>query len=445
MDPAPQPTILIVDDDASLRFTLGEILRDQGWQTIEAPGAAEALGRVDAADVVLTDLAMPGADGLMLLDQLRAQQPKLVVIMLTAHGSERVAVEAIKRGAYDYLSKPFDIDELTQTVARAVELAELRREQRRARLHDGLGRAIIGDSAAFTSVLRAATRLAPRNVPVLVRGETGTGKELVAGLLHHAGPRAEAPLVRINCAAIPPTLAEAELFGFRKGAFTGAVSDHRGYFRRAHTGTLIIDEIGELDSAVQAKLLRVLQDGHVQPVGAEVVEHVDVRVVACTHRDLRAEAAAGRFREDLFFRLAVVELEVPPLRDRPEDVAPLARHFAAKYSESLGDDVVVLDDTAIARLLAHHWPGNVRELENCIARWVALGSDVPLEIPGSVGDDEPVATTGTLRQRVAAFEKMMLRDAIAKTDGNHSATARALGVSRVTLIDKLKRHGLFRR
>ncbi|TPV93913.1 MAG: sigma-54-dependent Fis family transcriptional regulator [Myxococcales bacterium FL481] len=440
------PAVLTVDDDANLRFTLGEILREQGWRPIEAADASEALTHLDEADVVLSDLAMPGRDGLALLEQIRTRRHDLPVILLTAHGSERVAVDAIKRGAYDYLTKPFDLDELVHTVARAVEVAQLRRDDARHRMQSSLGRLIVGESRALRSVLDAAIRLAPRHVPVLIRGETGTGKELVAGLLHSEGPRAKHPLVRINCAAIPPQLAEAELFGFRKGAFTGAVADHRGHFRRAHRGTLVIDEIGELELSVQAKLLRVLQEGEVQPLGADSVEHVDVRVVACTHRDLRADAAAGRFREDLFFRLAVVELEVPPLRDRRADIAPLAQHFARRIQESDGDELVALDSAALARLRAHDWPGNVRELENCIARWVALGVDRPLEIPGAQARDiDPPTDTGTLRQRVAAFERELLRQAVQATSGNHSAAARALGLSRVTLIDKLKRHGLFRR
>ena len=450
--------ILAVDDDDHLRFTIAEVLRATNFEVLEANSAKAALELLDDADVVLCDLVMPGMDGLALLSHIVEQRPEVPVVMLTAHGSERIAVDAIKRGAYDYLAKPFDIDELTQTIARAVETASLRASRARFRMQQHLGKPIIGDSPAFRRVLDAARRLATRDVPVLIRGETGTGKELVAGLLHSESSRAEKSLVRINCAAIPEQLAESELFGFRKGAFTGATADHRGHFQRADGGTLIIDEIGELAPAVQPKLLRALQEGEVQPLGAAKVEQIDVRVVACTHRDLRADAAAGRFREDLYFRLAVVELEVPPLRDRLRDIAPLARHFAQHYQDRFGGEVAEIDEATLSRLHQHSWPGNVRELENCIARWVALGVEQPLEVAGSDARADPASssssvtnttpsrtTRGTYRQQVASFERQLLQQALADNADNQSAAARSLGLSRVTFIDKLKRHDLFRR
>ena len=308
--------ILIVDDEAQVRFTLAEVLGEAGHQVIAASGGAEALRLADdELDAVISDLAMPGMDGLELLAALRQRDASLPVLLLTARGSERVAVQAMKAGAYDYLVKPFDIDEIVHALGRAVEARVLRREQRRRLAERGLERPIVGDAPALRRVLDMAARIADRELPVLVLGETGTGKELIAGLLHAGSRRARGPLVRFNCAAIPEQLADSELFGHARGAFTGASAARRGYFAQAEGGTLVLDEIAELPLTIQAKLLRALQSGEIQPLGARV-EKVDVRVVACTHRDLRAEVAAGRFREDLYYRLAVLELRVPPLRER---------------------------------------------------------------------------------------------------------------------------------
>ena len=318
--------ILVCDDERAVRFAIAEALESQGHAIIEVASGEAALAALEGVDVVVTDLAMPGMDGLTLLGEVRAREPGLPVIVVTARGSERVAVQAMKAGAHDYLAKPFDVDELRLSIARAAEAVELRRGARVAAAERATGRFVAGESAAMRGLLAAVDRVARRDVTVLVRGETGTGKELVASMLHALSPRKDRAFVRFNCAALPAELAESELFGHARGAFTGATTSKSGFFARANGGTLVLDEIGELPLAVQPKLLRALQDGEIQPLGASKTERVDVRIVACTHRDLLADVRAGRFREDLYYRLAVVELAVPPLRERREDIgAPRAR------------------------------------------------------------------------------------------------------------------------
>jgi two-component system response regulator AtoC len=327
------PKVLIVDDDPAVLFALSELMEASGTAALTAASGEEALERLDGVDVVVTDLAMPGMNGLALLNEIHAREPGLPVILITAHGSERIAVDALKRGAYDYIAKPFDNDELSYSIRRAAETRALRRKAQRLSFEESHGVRLVGDSPAFQRALATAVRLADKDVTVLIRGETGTGKELFGTILHARSRRVGKPLVKFNCAAIPEDLAEAQLFGHVKGAFTGATGAHSGYFVQAHGGTLVLDEIGELSLAVQAKLLRVLQEGEVQPLGSARVEKVDVRVIASTHRDLAAEVKASRFREDLYYRIAVVELLVPPLRERPGDVALLAREFARKLAD----------------------------------------------------------------------------------------------------------------
>ncbi len=440
--------VLVVDDEAALRFALSELLTDRGHEVIAVASGDAALAHLGEVDVVVTDLAMPGLDGLGVVREARRRVPGLPVIVLTARGSERSAVEAMKAGAHDYLTKPFDVDEVALAVARAAEAVRLRREVARGAAERSTGRAMIGDGPAMRALLGRLERLAPRDVTVLVGGETGTGKELVASLLHALGPRADGPLVRFNCAAIPAELADAELFGHARGAFTGATEARPGYFVRADGGTLVLDEVGELPAAIQAKLLRAVQEGEVQPIGG-APRRVDVRLIACTHRDLRAEIAAGRFREDLYFRLAVVELEVPPLRARREDIAALARAFTARFAERWGVDVR-LSDELIAALVARPWPGNVRELENTIARLVAeadggvLDASALAPVPAAPARAVPGDPDAALpfRTRVDAFERALITEAIAAAGGNRAEAARRLGLSRVTMLDRMKRLGL---
>ncbi|HTJ46232.1 MAG TPA: sigma-54 dependent transcriptional regulator [Kofleriaceae bacterium] len=454
-----------MDDEPGVLFTLKELLSDRGHRVLTARSGAEALPQIEDADAVVTDQSMPGMTGLELIATIVQRDPAMPVILITAFGSERVAVSAMKAGAYDYLPKPFDIDEVALVIERALEARRLRVTNRRLSTERVLGRRIIAESRAMRRLLDAAERVAPRDVTVLVRGETGTGKEFVAHLLHAGSSRAQKPLVRFNCAAIPAELAEAELFGHVKGAFTGATAARRGFFAEADGGTLVLDEVGELPLAVQAKLLRALQEGEIQPVGSGRVEKVDVRLVAATNRDLAAEAKTGNFREDLYYRLAVVELIVPPLRDRRDDIPALATEFARFYGEKFGMGPLKLEPTLIDALAREPWPGNVRQLENTVARLAALSTggaigladyrgehaDPTLETPAVIatgaddaGQEErgDFATGPSLKEQVEAFERGVIARALDASGGNQSEAARRLGTSRVTLIDKLRKYGL---
>ena len=465
-------SVLLVDDEPGVLFTLSELLTERGHRVVTAGSGQEALTKLDEADTVVTDLSMPGMDGIELMGHIVARDPALPVILLTAHGSEKVAVAAMKSGAYDYQAKPFDIDEITLLIERALEARRLRIDNRRMTAEQTLGRRIVGNSRPMRRLLEATSRVASRDVTVLVRGETGTGKEFVAELLHAQSSRARKPLIRFNCAALPPDLADAELFGHAKGAFTGAVAGRPGFFAQADGGTLILDEVGELPPLVQAKLLRALQEGEIQPVGSGRIDKVNVRVVASTNRDLAAEAKAGTFREDLYYRLAVVEMVVPPLRDRKDDIPALAAEFARRYGEKFGLGTITLEPALIDALVRAEWPGNVRQLENTIARLAALSTggaiglsdyqsaatsgdmpqmaDPPLDLGGDAGDEHAAPLTDarngpSLKEQVEAFERGLVARALDATTGNQSEAARRLGVSRVTLIDKMKKYGLEKR
>src|SRR5271155_1660229 len=373
--------VLVIDDDASLRFTLEAVLSDAGLSVDVATGGAAGIAAFEArgADVVLTDLAMPDVDGMQVLTRIRAQDPSVPVLMLTAHGSERVAVAAIKAGAFDYLPKPFDPDELVLAVRRAADWRDLRLQNARLRTEASLGRTIVADSPAMKRVMDVVARVAPKDVTVMLTGESGAGKDVVASVLHAHSRRADKPMVRFNAAAIPGELAEAELFGHTKGAFTGAQAARSGFFQKAHRGSLFIDEIGELPLAIQAKVLRALQSGEVQQLGGRT-ETVDVRLIVATNRDLAADVKAGRFREDLFYRLNVVPIRVPPLRERPEDIEPLVRTFVHQYAQRYGMGGVEVEPGLVDAMKANPWPGNVRDLENTVARLLALAPDERLTL-----------------------------------------------------------------
>ena len=412
-------------------FALKELAESRKHETVLAKTGADALAALEGVDAVVSDYAMPGMDGVQLLQAIRERDATLPVILLTAHGSERLAVRAMKTGAYEYVTKPFDIEEMALVIERALEARALRVQNRRLSAEKAIGRSIVSESGAMRRLIDAVSRVAPKDVTVLVHGETGTGKELVAALIHAESKRAQGPLVRFNCAAIPGELAEAELFGHARGAFTGAGQARRGFFAEANGGTLVLDEIGELP----------MQEGEIQPVGAGRVEHVDVRVIACTNRDLAADARSGRFREDLYYRLAVVELTVPPLREHREDIPALAAEFARRYAERFGVEGVRLSPELVESLRNADWPGNVRQLENMIARMVALGTGGEIgaqSLPAAPA--QPAGTT--LWEQLDAYERSLIEQALAATSGNQSEAARRLGVSRSAFVDRLKKYGI---
>jgi two-component system, NtrC family, response regulator HydG len=454
------PRALVVDDDAGMRFMLRDALVTAGLDVDEAQDGLAALERIGAGGyhLVITDLRMPRLDGLSLLRRLREMPSAPRVVLITAHGSEQHIVEALRLGVFDYLRKPCPIAELMAVVARATEDVRLRLENERLAGELALSHAVVLRSSAMEELAVLVARAARRDVTVLVTGESGTGKERIAEAIVGGSRRAGQPFVRFNCAALTPDLAEAELFGHTKGAFTGAQRARPGLFREAHLGTLLLDEIGELHPALQAKLLRVLQEGEVRPVGEERSVKVDVRVIASTHRDLGAMASAGTFRPDLFYRLDVVRLHVPPLRERPEDIRTLAEQFCARFSRQFEVGPLRPSPELLAALAARPWPGNVRELENTIERMVALsdgetldlrlidGSAAPRAAPAAgvvAGDAAPNATPGPgLRAQVEAFERRLLIEAMAEARGNQAEAARLLSIGRATMHDKLRKHGI---
>ena len=435
--------VLLVDDDPGVRYTVREILDSAGYEVTEAAGGDEALGRLraDRYDLLITDQRMPGMDGLTLLRLVQREPHPPRVILITAHGSERMAVEAMKAGAWDYLRKPFEVEELLSVVARAVEAVRLVHENERLTGERALARTMVFASSAMSRLAVLVQRVAPRDVTVLITGESGTGKERVAEAIVAASARVKRAYVKFNCASLSPELAEAELFGHSRGAFTGAVRARPGLFGEADKGTLLLDEVGELDLGTQAKLLRVLQEGEVRPVGEERSRTVDVRILAATHRDLRELVAAGRFREDLYYRLNVVNLKVPPLRERPEDIPEIVRLYLGRFAERFGTGPVRADDRVMDRLVAWPWPGNVRELINVLESLVALSHDGELD-PDLVPGGEASRPALGLRERVEAYERGLLVEAMREAGGNQAEAARRLGVPRITLHDKLRKHGL---
>ena len=460
-----EPTrVLVVDDDDGVRYTLVGVLEDKGLDVVEARDGEEALALLAASSgagersipLVISDLRMPKLDGMGLLAAVQARaastsEPAPKLVMITAHGTERLAVEAMKAGAYDYFRKPFEIDELSLVVDRALAGVRLEADNLRLTSERELGQGMVFESAAMSRLAVLVHRVAPRDVTVLITGESGTGKERVAEAIVAASARADKPFVRFNCAALTPELAEAELFGHAKGSFTGAHKARAGLFREADGGTLLLDEVGELDPSVQAKLLRVLQSGEVRPVGQDLPVRVDVRLIAATHRDLAARVREGSFREDLRYRLEVVALAVPALRERPDDIAPLARHFLRRYAERFGVGNLREPPELMARLRALPWPGNVRQLENAIESLVALSDDGELDLAllpddGSGGFGDAHADPGgpqlSLKQKLEAYEKGLLIAALEQAHGNRTEAARALGIGRATLHDKIDKYGL---
>ncbi|EIK98145.1 Fis family transcriptional regulator [Pseudomonas sp. M47T1] len=434
--------VMVVDDEASIRDAVHQWLSLSGFSVTTYPRAEECLAALapDFPGVIISDVRMPGMDGLQLLEQVQARDPQLPLILLTGHGDVPMAVQAVQGGAYDFLEKPFSPDTLMGSLRRALDkrglVMENRRLQARASHHDRLQADLLGHSPSLQQLRGRILDLAGLPVNVLIRGETGSGKERVARCLHACGPRADKPFVAINCAAIPEALFEAELFGHESGAFTGAQGRRIGKLEHADGGTLFLDEIESLPLAQQAKLLRVIQEQTLERLGSNHSIAIDVRIVAATKPDLLQEARAGRFREDLAYRLNVAELHLAPLRERREDILHLFEHFARLSAERVGRPVPPLSATRLARLLSHDWPGNVRELANAAERH-ALG----LEPPEAV---VPAAIGSSLAARQEAFEAQCLRGALSRHRGDIKAVLNELQLPRRTLNEKMQRHGLLR-
>ena len=440
--------VLVVDDEPGLRQSLGLLLSDSGYTVIAEQNGRRGLERATAEpfDVILCDVRMPEMDGLTFLRNYRERGGGAMVIVMSAYGGEDAAIAAMKEGAYDYIPKPFRPDEVVLTLRKAEERERLRQEVAGLKAQLAAApdeRGLVAESAPMRQALALVARVAEHNTTVLITGESGTGKEVIARAIHRASPRAGKAFVGVNCAAIPEALLESELFGHVRGAFTGASADKTGLFEAANGGTLLLDEIGEMPTGLQAKLLRVLQEGEIRRVGDQKNRKVDVRVLAATARDLDAETKTGRFREDLFYRINVVAIELPPLRERRQDIAPLARLFAARLAKRFARPLS-LGDAALAWLEQQEWPGNVRELENAIERAAVLSNKESLE-PADFSHAPRTthhAPAGTLSDAVEAAEREVITAALAATSGNRREAAKHLGVSLRTLFYKIERYGI---
>jgi two-component system response regulator AtoC len=448
--------VLVVDDEENIRLVLRTLLKKQGYQVETAESAEKALEQLEAfdPDFVLADVRMNGMTGLELCSELQARSSLATVILMSAYGSVDLAIDAMKAGAYDYISKPFKQDEVLLALTKAEERESLRRENRalkQAMRSDQTFHGILGKSDAIHKVFTTIEKVADYKTTVLIQGESGTGKELVARALHDGSSRKDKPFIPLNCGAIPEALLESELFGHKKGAFTDAHADKKGLFAEADRGTLFLDEIGELPLTLQVKLLRVLQEGRIRPVGATRDQEVDVRVIAATVRDLRREVQEQRFREDLYYRLNVLQINVPPLRDRRDDIALLLEHFIERNNGRLGTNIRDVDPRARKLLLNYPWPGNVRELENTIERAVVLAESDMItvgDLPERMREPaDPVAaslSTGELSiKKTARFmEETLIRRALEKTGGNRTAASKLLEISHRALLYKIKDYGI---
>jgi two-component system response regulator AtoC len=446
-------SVLVVDDEESMRHMLSLILNREGYDVQAVENGKEALNLVDSRsfDFLLLDVVMPGMDGLELLKALREKKVEATVIMMSAYGSLDTAVEAMKSGAYDYISKPFKPDEILLALRKAEERENLRQENIRLRQEmrrDYSFGNLIGKSPRMLQVFEAIKKISEYKASVLIMGESGTGKELVSRAIHYNSSR-NGPFIAVNCGAIPDTLLESELFGHERGAFTDAKKEKRGSFELAHQGTLFLDEVAETSLSAQVKLLRSLQEGEIKRLGSEKSIIVDVRIIAATVQDLSKAVAEGRFREDLFYRLNVLPLHLPPLRERKEDIPLLADHFLHKYNQQHRLDIRGITENAMARLLEYSWPGNVRELENAIERAMILTQDkkieehsLPSEVLGEKAPWKKVVWEDELSIKKAnrAMEEELIRKALKKTKGNRSQASRILEISHPALLSKIKEY-----
>jgi two-component system response regulator AtoC len=462
-------SVLIVDDEPQIRRILAVLLSDRGFSVhqTDTGESAIAISEQIKPELVLLDVSLPGIDGLATLRELIKRHPGIICIMLTAFGTIRSAVEAMQIGAFDYLAKPFDNDELLLVIDRSLRLKNLSREVEELRsellARYGFGE-IVGTSPRLLEVFRTISKVAPVDATVLIEGESGTGKELVARAIHRSSPRSEGPFVAVNCGAIPHSLFEAEFFGYERGAFTDAREAHSGRFEQAHGGTIFLDEVGDLPLDSQGKLLRTLQDREIRRLGAQRSVKVDVRVIAATKVELKAALEQGHFRDDLYWRLNVVKIVMPPLRDRTEDVPLIIDHLMGRFNRELSLNVRIIDPAARRLLLLYDWPGNVRELENVICSTMIMCeddrigvADLPPRIRGA-GFDEPAGTGGissgnladmtkmplteAVKAATARIEKMMIISRLAELNGNRTATAQSLGISRKSLFNKMRQYQL---
>ncbi len=449
-------TVLVVDDEKNYLVVLEDLLEEEGYDVLTAGSGTEALDILErhAVDAVLSDIKMPGMSGIDLLDGIQDVDPDLPVILMTAYAEVDQAVDAMKKGALDHIQKPFDNSEIKRVVSRAVEKRSLVKNIRFLQSELGtLWGEIVGQSEPMRELLNVARRIADTPTTVLISGESGTGKELIARGLHKASSRSGSPFVSMNCAAVPETLLESELFGYEKGAFTGATSMRQGKFEFADGGTVFLDEVGDMPLSLQAKLLRVLQQQEFQRVGGNKEIRVDVRIIAATNKDLKDEVDTGTFREDLYFRLNVVHLQVPPLRDRKDDIPFLVAHFLDKYREKLGRPVTDVDPEVMSSFYRYRWPGNVRELENVVQRALVLCKgktlcleDLPSDLKEtSESDDDPgkfLALGKGLAETLDAIEETMIKQALKNGNYVQAKAARALGISRSNLQYKMKKYGI---
>ncbi|MFZ0728020.1 MAG: sigma-54 dependent transcriptional regulator [Desulfobacterales bacterium] len=451
--------LLVIDDESNMRHMLAAMLKNSGYAVDTAAEGAEGLKMLEQSgyDFVLCDIKMPKMDGMTFLKTAGDLIARSTVIMMSAYGSIETAIEAMKLGAYDYISKPFKSDEVTLTLKKAEERERLKKENsclreriRNIQAESRFNR-MVGQSQAMQAVFDLSKKVARHNTTVLITGESGTGKELIARGIHFYSQRVSAPLVPVNCGGIPENLLESEMFGYKKGAFTGADRDKSGLFEAAAGGTLFLDEIGELPPALQVKLLRVLQESEVRPVGDPKTHRIDVRVIAATARDLEAEIRRGTFREDLFYRLNVLQIHLPPLRERPEDIPALCQLFIERFNRELKKNIVAIAPAAMASLMKHSWPGNVREVENVIQRAVVLAEQdaiTPADLPDGIGTTPataPIASGGngfSLKEAQRDLEKDFISKALTETGGNRSRAARLLEISHPSLLSKIRAYGI---
>ncbi len=454
--------VLVVDDEHAMRIALGGLLRREGYEVETADGGESALPQIETGsfDAVITDLSMKGMSGMELLERVRAVDADIAVVMITAYGSEKVAVQAMKAGAADYIPKPFDNDEMRIVIRRVVDNVRLKREHRRLleQVQGSYGfERIVGRSSAMERVFATVDRVADTDVTVLIRGDSGTGKELIANALHYRSPRRGKPLVKMNCAALSRELVESELFGHERGAFTGATCRREGKFEAAHGGSLFLDEVGDMPLETQAKLLRAIQEKEFERVGGNEAIRVDVRLVAATHHDLEAAVREGRFREDLYYRLKVVEVAIPRLSERRDDIPLLVDHFLKEAAERFARPLKPLTAAALRRCVEHPWRGNVRELRSAVeqALLLAPGAEIeaadlfgageprPAAAPTSVAEEALPASFREAKERVVyAFERDFLREALRRNDGNITKAAEEVGMYRQNFQQKMRDLGL---